>query len=144
MPVNGFTVGTDTVVTLISPLGAVLKFSKITGYTSKEINHDFNVNGLDGSANYGHQNRGYEGTITVERASSAVEDFFCTRNLAELNGTNIGSGSIVRTITENDGSVSQYTDTGVDFVLNNGGDFQGVGTVKMELGWKSGCRKKTA
>lgn len=144
MPVNGYTVGRDITVTVVTSLGAVAKFSVRTGFSKRQETNDVKVKRADGIVDHVVIPDGWTGTFDYDRGDSTIDDYFANLETAYYAGTNIASGSIVETITENDGSVSQYTYTGVQMKLSDGGSQTGDNTLKMKIDWMASRRKKTA
>lgn len=144
MPVNGYTVGRDIKVTLITSLGTVASFAVRTGFSKKQETNDVKVKRADGIVDHVVIPDGWTGTLDYDRGDSTIDDYFANLETAYYAGTNIASGSIVETITENDGSVSQYTYTGVQMKLSDGGSQTGDNTLKMKIDWMASRRKKTA
>lgn len=144
MPVNGYTVGRDITVTVVTSLGAVAKFSARTGFSKRQETNDVTVKLANGIVEHVLMPDGWTGTFDYERSSSAIDDYFANLEAAYYSGANIASGSIVETITEKDGSVSQYTYTGVVMKLSDGGSQTGDNTLKMKIDWMASRRKKTA
>lgn len=144
MPVNGYTVGRDVTVTMVTSLGTVSSFSVRTGFSKRQETNDIKVKRADGIVDHLSIPDGWSGTLDYERAGPELDDYIANLETAYYAGTNIASGSIVETITENDGSVSQYTYTGVQMKLSDGGSQTGDNTIKQKLDWVASRRKKTA
>lgn len=144
MPVNGYTVGRDITVTIVTSLGTVASFSVRTGFSKQQVTADIKVSRADGVVDNLFLPQGWTGTLDYERGSSDLDDYFADLETAYFSGTNISSASIVETITENDGSTSQYTYTGVQFKLDDAGSATGDNTMKMKVGWAASRRKKVA
>lgn len=144
MPVNGYTVGRDITVTIVNSLGAISSFAVRTGFSKRQETNDIKVKRADGTVDHLQIPDGWSGTLDYERNGSALDDYFADLETAYYSGVNIGSGSIVETIIEPEGSVSQYTYTGVQMKLSDGGSQTGDNTIKMKLDWVASRRKKTA
>lgn len=144
MPVNGYTVGRDVTITIITPLGAVATWEQVTSFSKKQDTVDVKVKRMDGVVDHLMMPDGWSGSIALSRGSSDVDAYFATLETSYYNGVDIGSGSIVETITETDGSVSQFTYTGVMLKLSEGGTASGEAEVKQQIDWVGSRRKQTA
>lgn len=143
MPLNGFTIGRDVTPNINTPSGA-LSPSLITKFTAKPETTKKKVKGLDGRTRHLIFPDGWTGAFEVERQDSTVDDFFAAQEAGYYNGQNLLPSTITQTITEVNGSVSQYQYNGVVFSLDDAGDWAGDDTVKQKISFEAETRIKIA
>lgn len=141
MPVNGFSVGRDVTLNINDQNGA-LTFGLITHFTSKPDVIDKKVTGLDGLARHVIFHDGWSGSFDLERDDNTLDDYWALLETNYYMGVNQQSATIIETITEVDGSVSQYLYTGVIFKLEDAGEWKGEETVKQKLSFLASRRLK--
>lgn len=141
MPINGFTVGRDLTLVINSPSG-VLRVSLLTEFDAKPTVTDAKVIGLDGIVRHQIFHNGWHGTVSVERQDSTIDDYWAQLEDDYYNGLVQGACTISETISEPDGSVSQYRYEGVVLKLTDKGNFKGDATVKQKLDFLASRRKK--
>ncbi len=132
MPVNNYSVGRDISFTLSTPNG-VLNLSGITSYSSKKKNTMLTRKGLGGKTNHGVIPDGWEITIQLDRKDATVDRYFAARDADYFNGVNVPSGTIYETITESDGSVSQFRYTEVVLQFEGAGDWKGDAYIPLTI-----------
>lgn len=140
MPINGFTIGRDIAINITMPQGPV-RFSNVTGFTKKQNSTAIDSKGLDGTDRFGEIPSGWEGTIEIDRANSNLDRAFAYLEGLYYAGQNVPSSSISETITEADGSVTQFRYTGVAFKFDNAGDAKGDTKVTQTFSWKASRRR---
>jgi hypothetical protein len=132
MPVNNFSVGRDLNFTLVGPYG-VVTVNGVTDYAAKQMSTDLKHKGLDGIVRHGEIPDGWEISIKLERQDPILDQLFARLEADYYAGVNIQGGTIVETITEKDGSISQYRYEGVVLKLDGAGDFKGDSFVSLGL-----------
>lgn len=143
MPVNGFTVGKDVSLDIIGPQGP-LRFNLITMFTAKPEITDQKVKGLDGITRHVRFPDGWAGSFDLERQDSTIDDYFAQLEANYYAGLNENPLTITETITEVNGSVSQYRFVGVLLKLDDAGDFKGDATVKQKVSFMASRRLKVS
>jgi hypothetical protein len=143
MPVNGFNVGRDYAINVQTPSGPI-QFNLVTRFTKRQDLIDKKIKGLDGRTRHVVFPDGWSGSFEIERQDSAVDDFFAAAEAGYYGGQNQLSSTITETITEVNGSVSQFQFTNVILKFPNPGDAQGDETVKMTVEWLAERRLKLA
>lgn len=141
MPMNNFSIGRDVVLDIVGQAGLV-RFSLITMFDAKPLYQDIRIKGLDGIVRPGYLPEGWEGSFDLERADSALDDYFASLESQYYAGLNIQPNSIMETITEVGGQISQYRFSGVALKLEDAGSWKGDGTVKQKLGFFASRRIK--
>ncbi|MFN3886139.1 MAG: hypothetical protein ACK4MG_04200 [Aquabacterium sp.] len=143
MPMNGFTVGRDVSLSVVTANGP-LRLTLITGFSAKPNTAETRVKGLDGVTRYLRFPDGWSGSFDVERQDSTVDDYFAQLEANYYAGINEQPATITETITEPNGSVTQWRYTGVLLKLEDAGTFQGDQTVKQRLSWVAARKIKLA
>lgn len=142
MPINSFNVGKDVRLDLVDPVQGVVSFTLITGFTAKQLTKEQRISGLDGVVRPLILPDGWDGSFEIERSDSLVDDYFAAVEAAYYSGQSIQSATITETITEANGSVSQYRYTGVMLKFDGAGDWKGDNSVKRKVGFVAGRRLK--
>lgn len=122
--------------------GGVQSFSLITGFSKQQNTQEVRSNALDGLTRIAHLPDTWTGTITYDRASSAIDDYFARREEAYYQGRVQPPCTITETIREVNGGITQYRYEGVSFTLSNGGNAAGRDRVEMSIDFVAGRRRK--
>lgn len=141
MPVGGYSVGRDIALDVFTPAG-VVRFNTVTGFDSKQKTNGSVVKGLDGENRPLEIPEGWDGTITIERADSQLDDFIAGVESGYYAGLGILHSQITETISNPDGSVSVYRFTKVMFKLDDAGSWAGDKAVTQKLSWQASKRIK--
>lgn len=143
MPVNGFSVGRDVTLNINDQSGA-LSFGLITNFNSKPDVVDKKVTGIDGLARHVIFHDGWSGTFELERQNSDIDDYWALLETNYYMGVDQQSTTIIETITEVNGSITQYIYTGVIFKLEDAGEWKGDDTVKQKLSFFASRKQKVS
>lgn len=143
MPVNNFSVGRDIALDIYDRNSqAVIKVAQITGFDAKQRTTRVEIKALDGVVRFLEIPQGWEGSMDLERANNLLDDFIATLETVYYSGGNVLSANITETITEPDGTISQYRFEGCIFKLSEGGSWKGDAAVKQKLDFAASKRKK--
>lgn len=143
MPVNNQTIGKDISVTIVTATGVLnIPAAAITGWSSKPVTDNENRIGMDGVTRPLVVPTGWSGSFSVDRLNGAIEDWWASLEAAYFAGQNIGAGSIQETVTNPDGSISQWRYTGVMFDFEDAGDREPTKVVKQKLNFMASRRVK--
>ncbi len=143
MPVNGFSVGRDVSLSIVTASGP-LRLSLITGFSAKPNTKDQPIKGMDGVTRHLRLPDGWAGSFDVERQDSTVDDYFAQLEANYYAGQNEAPATITETITEPNGSVTQYRYTGVLLKLDDAGSWTGDASVKQRLSFIASRKLKLA
>lgn len=143
MPLNTFSTGRDVTLTIVTASGP-LNLNLITGFHSSPETGEVKVKGIDGITRHALFPDGWRGGFDVERSDSVVDDYFGQIEEAYYAGTNIPGSTITETISEPNGSVTQFRYLQVLLKLDDAGAWMGDQTVKMKISFVSARRKKIA
>jgi hypothetical protein len=144
MPINDFSVGRDLSLDIIDQSGNPLRFSLITDFKAKPDITDQKIKGLDGVTRHVRFPNGWTGNFSVERQDNTIDNYFADLESAYYAGINETSATITETISEVDGSVSQYKYVGVLLKLDDAGEYSGDKTVKQMVSFVASRREKVA
>ena len=141
MPINGYTVGRDVVVSIMTSTGP-LRIRQITGFKSKPDMTDQKIKRLDGVTDHLRFPDGWTGSFEVERQDATVDNYFAQLEANYYAGQNEQACEINETIENPDGSVSQFKYTGVLLKLDDAGDKKGNASVKQMISFLATRRLK--
>jgi hypothetical protein len=142
MPMNGFNVGRDVTLNIVGFDGSVKSFSLITNFDRRQDTNHIQVKGLDGVVRHLEIPDGWQGTFDVEKQDDAIDAYFATLEQAYYDGQNIAAATITETITNVNGSISQYSYTGVMLKYDDAGGVKGDDTIKPKISWCASRRLK--
>ncbi len=143
MPINSLSVGRDVVLDIIDPSnGGILAWAAITAFQSRQQTRRLQSIGLDGTNNFAEIPQGWEVTFSLDRSSSAVDDYFATVEDGYFTGLNYLGVLVTETISEVDGSTSQYRYENLALKLADAGTKSGDNLVKMKIEGVASRRRK--
>ncbi len=143
MPINGFSVGRDVTLNVITP-GGPIPFGLVTKFSSKPVVSEAKVKGLDGVTRHVRFPDGWQGSFDCERQDSTLDDYFAQIEANYYAGLDEKPCTITETITETTGAITQYRYIGVLFKLDDAGEWEGDKTVKQRLSFVAEQRIKVA
>src|SRR5271166_5234906 len=122
MPLDGLTSGIDHKIT-ITDLNGVQQFAIIENFTAKEDAPVDKIVAMDGTVRHPKFHQGWSGSFTLERNSAFQDSYFAQQEASYYLGADQVPVVITETITENDGSVSQWQFSQVVLVFDNAGNY---------------------
>ncbi len=140
MPMNGYSVGRDVALTLNDPILGVLRFAIRTGFSAKQETNDIKVKRLDGIVDHLVLPDGWTGTFDFERRNGSLDDYIASREADYYQGVNSQTLKLTETITNSDGTISQYRYTGLVLKYEDAGSWTGDQTVKQKVSWMASRR----
>lgn len=144
MPTNNFNTGRDITLTIVTPQVGPISLSLITGFNSKPITTTESPKGLDGVVRHIRFQNGWQGSFTLERRDSTLDDYFALVEAQYWDGQNEPPCSITETIQEAAGNVTQWRYTGVLLSFEDAGEYRGDTTVKQAMSFLASKRLKIA
>ena len=141
MPLNGFNIGRDVTLNLITDLGS-MRLALVTSFSSKQENIDQEIKGLDGITRRLRYFNGWTGRLTVERQDSALDDYFARMEDGYYAGLNEAPVSISETIQENSGALTQWRYIGCLLKYDDAGEKRGDQSIKQSLSFIAFRRRK--
>lgn len=143
MPVNNMSIGKDVGVVINTTTGVLnIPAAAITSFSSQPVTEQESRIGFDGVSRYLVVPTGWKGSFDVDRMSSAVEDWWASYESAYFAGQTTQPGTITETITNPDGSITQYRYTGVMFDLQDLGTREPTKVIKQKLSFMASRRVK--
>jgi hypothetical protein len=143
MPINGISVGRDVVLTFSNNAGTIIT-NRIKMFSSKQKTSNRETAALDGINRHINIPMGWEGNFEMERTSSVIDDYFAAQETLYYSGQNIPTITITETITESNGSTSQYQYIGVVMTLDTAGDWKADEYVTQKVTFSAQQRNKQA
>ena len=143
MAINGFSVGRDVTLNIQTPNGPLVS-QLVTNFDSRPEMPDTRIKGLDGITRHVRFFDGWNGKFEFERMDGSLDTYFATLESNYYAGQNEIACSLTETISEPDGSTSQYYYTGVLLKLDDAGSWAGDRTVKMSVSFVASRRLKIA
>lgn len=141
MPQNGYSIGRDISLNVQTSSGPLV-INRITGFDCKQETSKTKVKRLDGINDSLRFFEGWSGSFSVERADSIVEDYFVQLEANYYAGLNETPATILETITNPDGSTSQYRYERVILSLDDAGNWQGDATVKIKVSFEAARKRQ--
>lgn len=141
MPIGSLNVGRDVTVN-ISYNNRNIVWSNVLSFEAREVMHEVLSQSLNGIVYPVNIPAYWEGAIELDRADSSVDDFFSTYEATYFSGATVPDAIIIETITNPDGSTSQFTYSGVMFRLDQAGEFRENDLVKMRISFRASLRKQ--
>ncbi len=122
---NDTNLGRDVVLNILDPRRGIQRFGLMTGFDGKPQYNQLESKGLDGVPRFRNVPHGHRLTFNFDRQDRSIDDYFAQAEEDYFNGAQMPQVSITETITELDGSVSQWIYTGVSLTLTDGGTWKG-------------------
>ena len=141
MPQSGISIGSDARFDILTPSG-VLTLPTLLDFKSKKIDHQTKINPLHGAPINLTFPNGWDGSFNVARKDSTLDDYFAAQEAAQYAGANIAAGTIHQTITEVDGTLSQYMFEGVQLYFSDAGDYKALSDVMQSVSFVASSRLK--
>jgi hypothetical protein len=140
MPVNNFNVGRDVTLQIVGYDGTIQNFSLITSFDGKQETHQIKIMGMDGTVRFLELPAGWTGSFAIDRQNRLLDQYFANLESGYYAGLNVQAATITETISEVDGSTSQWRYTGVVFKLDDAGAWKGDSQVNMKVSWSASRR----
>jgi hypothetical protein len=141
MPYNTFSVGSDCQIVVMGPFGRV-DLAHVTGFEARQMTAMVRVDRLDGVQLGAELPKGWSGSFSLDRGSSAVDDFIAQIEQAYLSGQSISGGTLYQYVNEPDGSTSTYQFNGAVFKLTSAGVYKGDTAVTQRLDFYASGRTR--
>lgn len=133
MPVNGFNIGKDVTLDIVDAVQGPLRFKIKTRFEADPEYKDLRSEALDGVNRFGYVPAGHKLTFEFDRGDARVDDYFAARESDYFNGVVLPNVSVTETISNPDGSVSQYRYTDVALKLDKSGSFKSDSIVTQTI-----------
>lgn len=133
MAQQGYSIGRDTSVTVILANGSALTLGKMTSFEARPMISETTVRALDGVNDHLRFHEGWELTMEMERRSSALDAYWASVEADYYAGISDPPCTIQQTVTEPDGSVTQWRYQNCMLKFDDPGKWTADGTVKQQL-----------
>lgn len=143
MPINGLSTGKDITVTLINQYGPIAT-SRVKTFNAKQKTSNKETMAMDGVNRHLNIPSGWSGDFEMERIGPAMDAFIANLELQYQNGQAIPLITINETITEADGTVSQFQYQGVVITLDSSGDWKGDDYITQKVSFNASTREQLA
>ncbi len=130
MSVNGLSIGKDVSIALVTSTGPVT-FNITTSFQPKAQYTELKSVGLDGTVRNSKVPNGWEVTFKIDRGGSNVDSYFAQAEADYYNGVPWQPGTILETISEPDGTVSQWRYDNVMLYYDDAGERSGEKVVQL-------------
>lgn len=144
MPIGGFNTGRDVTLTIVTPQAGPIQISLITGFSAKPITSTESPLGIDSRVRHIRYWKGWQGSFTVERRDSTLDDYFALVESNYWAGQSETGASITQLIQEAAGNITQWRYPGVILSYDDAGEWRGDSTVKQSLSFLAQPRIKIA
>lgn len=143
MPLNSYSVGRDVQVDINTAYGTVTIPVIISFDANPKVNQ-VDVTKITGETDTLMIPKNWEGTIEAERQDATLDRWWAQWESDYFAGVNRAAGTITETITENNGGVSVFRYTGVQFNFTGAGKKQGDQTVRQTMTFTAKRRLQVA
>lgn len=146
MPIQtGFgdlTIGKDITIDIVLRTGRILRLGNVTSFDRKPVHKKINSDGIDGVPKKGVIPGGWELMLDVDREHNEAELWWDDYERRYYDGEAIQNVTVTETITEGDGSITQFRYEGVALHLDDAGAYKGDSNVKMKLKGEASFRRR--
>jgi hypothetical protein len=136
MPAAGRTVGRDLTLVIVDPNyngGMPLAFPVIADSNFRQLAKRLQWIAMDGTNSYAEIPQGWEVSVTIDRADGSVMNYFVQTEANYFTGASTSQLYVSETITNPDGSTSQYRYVQGTAKLTDGGKFAGDDKVQVKI-----------
>lgn len=137
MPINGISVGKDVTITFNDSTGNVVSLTRIKNFSSKQKTSNRETAAIDGVNRHVNIPMGWEGSFEFERTSPALDNYISNQERLYYSGQNVPTATITETITEADGSVTQWQYIGCVFTYESAGDWKAEDYITQKLAFSA-------
>jgi hypothetical protein len=132
MPANGLSTGIDHKLSFVD-INGQQNFVIIESFTAKEDAPTDKVIAMDGTVRHPKFHQGWSGSFVLQRSNNVMDNYIALQEASYYQGTDQIPMTITETITEVDGSLSQYQYTNVVIVLDDAGNWSGTEIVRQRI-----------
>ena len=136
MPLDGLTSGIDHKL-VITDINGVEQFALLESFTSKEDATVDKQIQMDGNVRHPKFHQGWSGSFVLQRNSPVTDAYFAAQEASYYLGLDQIPATITETITENDGTVSQWQYSQVVLTLDSAGNYSGTEIVKQSVSFNA-------
>jgi hypothetical protein len=138
MGVNSFNIGRDgSQISIFDSVLGKLTFNGMISFDSKARTKELESEQITGGTIFRFVPNGHEGSFEFDRQDSSVEAAFAQYEANFYAQLPPPTATITQTITELDGSITQFQYIGVQLNLTDAGSWKGLDKVNPKVGWKA-------
>lgn len=134
MPANGFSVGRDLSLTVFTSEG-VIGTAGLTAFEARQLTSEIRQPLISGDVLAAYLPEGWQGVAEFTRLDDGLDDWFAAAESAYLAGQAPATAEITETITNPDGTVSQFVYRNVALRLESPGAWAGGKEVRQRVNW---------
>lgn len=123
MPQHGITLGADCSLSIQDANGTIIANSVIQDFEASPDTEKRRVQFLDGNVVPLSFPQGYKGSFSIVREDATIDTYFALKEAAYYNKVDVLNVTITQSVTETDGSITQYQFTQCDLVLDDAGKY---------------------
>lgn len=139
MPVNGLSSGIDHKL-VFTDVNGIQQFVIIENFTAKEDAVMDKVISMDGTVRHPKFHEGWSGSFTLERSNNVMDNYIALQEASYYQGTDQLPITITETISEPNGTTSQYQFTGVVITMEDAGNWSGTEIVRQRISFMASRR----
>lgn len=141
MPINGISVGKDTIVTMDDNNGNIVT-TRAKMFSSKQKTSNRETVALDGVNRLLNIPIGWEGSFEFERTGPEIDTFIDNLEQAYMSGGPVPLITVTQTVTESDGSITQYQYQRCVVQYDNAGEWKGDDYVTQRINFSGSARQQ--
>jgi hypothetical protein len=136
MPANGLSTGIDHEL-VFNDISGVRQFVTLESFTAKEDATTDKVVAMDGTVRHPKFHVGWSGSFMLQRSNNVMDKYIALQEASYYQGIDQVPMTITETMTEVDGSVSQYQYTNVVITLDSAGNWSGTEIVRQSISFQA-------
>jgi hypothetical protein len=140
MPMNNFSVGRDLTLVIVGRSGTVQAFPLMKKFDAKQETVSVKIRAISGAVYHLEIPDGWKGSMEFERQGELIDSYFSSLESDYYAGVNIGNAYLTETVTEPDGSTSQWRYTNVVFKYSDAGMWESDKAVTIKMDWSASQR----
>jgi hypothetical protein len=134
--------GKDVSMDVVLRDGRILRIGNITKFDRKPITKKLQSDGIDGVPRRGVIPQGWQLTIEADRDSPDVEAWWAQYEADYFAGATVQNVTILETMIEADGAVTQFRYEGVAFHLDDAGNASADKFIPLKLSGEASFRRQ--
>lgn len=132
MAANGLSTGIDHKL-VFTDVNGNQQFVIIENFTSKEDAVMDKVIAMDGTVRHPKFHEGWSGSFTLQRSNNVMDNYIALQEASYYLGQDQLPMTITETISEPDGTTSQYQYTNTVIMLEDAGNWSGTEIVRQRI-----------
>lgn len=139
MPAAAFSIGRDVSLTIYTSAG-IISTSALKSFEAKPIQPEVKQDLITSEMLSAYLFAGWEGSFTMARVDSSIDDFFANAEASYYAGNDLISAQISETITNPDQSTSQFIYTKAALKLDDPGSWAANKEVDVKINFMASRR----